>query len=316
MTSTNDYFIDKRIGGLSRLALQTTKRSPMQMPEEFLDCCVFLGPWSGETLTPVPIGTAFWVYKPSPNYPIGFQYLVTAGHLVEGMKAKGARECAIRLNLNEGGCEWVPIPINKWVVDHDKTSDLAICLPSLPFGRYAHKSIPSVSLITNKQIQEYGVNIGDILYMTGLFNKSFGINRNTPMLRSGMIAGLPDGTIPSRWHDSSIRNIKGTIIELKSIGGHSGSPVYINLGLPRYDTSGKLNFYVDGYRIYLFGLLQGHWDENLPGDTRNNMEPLNLGMGIVISADTILKFINSPESQKLEYEIERKYLDSVAASTD
>ena len=90
------------------------------------------------------------------------------------------------------------------------------------------------------------------------------------------------------------------LIEARSIGGLSGSPVFVrlsqDLGMAGLDLQGVQR------RVYLLGLMHGHWDidprdinEPQPRLLKQNEGGINVGVGLVVPAAKILETINQPK---------------------
>jgi hypothetical protein len=91
------------------------------------------------------------------------------------------------------------------------------------------------------------------------------------------------------------------LIELRSLGGLSGSPVFLHLSGPRSKKNSDKFFVIEPHAFYLLGLVNGHW--NLDPATKevisedyqiNNREKINTGIGIVVPAIKILETLNHP----------------------
>ena len=100
------------------------------------------------------------------------------------------------------------------------------------------------------------------------------------------------------------------LIEMRSIGGISGSPVFIRESLwlevdekgkplvsgenkPRPDTK----HISGGGKSWLFGVMQGHWD--MPASKRNELispdsSGVNVGIALVMPAKRIAVIVNDP----------------------
>jgi hypothetical protein len=88
--------------------------------------------------------------------------------------------------------------------------------------------------------------------------------------------------------------IEAHLIEARSIGGLSGSPVFVNLGFfrPTSDGIGK---------VYWLGLMHGHWDiDPSPDEFEEDdssvplKERVNMGIAIVIPSYKILEILEQP----------------------
>jgi len=84
----------------------------------------------------------------------------------------------------------------------------------------------------------------------------------------------------------------GHLIEVRSVGGISGSPVYWMSDIYRYNSTGVIEMQTVT-KVLLLGLVHGHWDE--PYFAQRDFvypERMNEGMAIVVPAETILEAVN------------------------
>jgi len=93
-------------------------------------------------------------------------------------------------------------------------------------------------------------------------------------------------------------SIEAYLIESRSIGGLSGSPVFVHLGQVRL-IDGQLKHATNNVGIfYLLGLIHGHFDKNDQLDDftieDENVYKINTGIAIVVPATKILEIINQP----------------------
>lgn len=123
--------------------------------------------------------------------------------------------------------------------------------------------------ITKDKLKSRGVAAGDSVFITGLFRHHQGTRRNIPIARHGNVACLNEELISTRFGQ-----MDAFLIEVRSIGGLSGSPVFLNLG-PAKSEEGE-----DYNEIYLLGLIHGHFDLN-SGTVDSIVEYLGPNMGQV-----------------------------------
>ena len=95
---------------------------------------------------------------------------------------------------------------------------------------------------------------------------------------------MPDEPIPTKKG-----SIEGYLIEARSIGGLSGSPVFVRESVA-----------VGVGAFYLMGLMHGHWDippedKNDTVDTTDANKAVNMGIAIVVPTRKILEVINREE---------------------
>tara|TARA_R110001606_G_scaffold33250_4_gene99544 strand:- start:800 stop:1411 length:612 start_codon:yes stop_codon:yes gene_type:complete len=152
--------------------------------------------------------------------------------------------------------------------------------------------------LDEKASNRLAMSVGDQILIPGLFSRSIGTLRNVPILRKGTIAFLADRAelVPTK-----VGPMFAHLMEARSIGGVSGSPVYIMPSLTRVLT-GK--FGAEAPHIFLMGLVSAHYPADIRDidrfafDPRHDaMDHLNSGIAVVTPISTILKVI---EKSKLK----------------
>lgn len=226
----------------------------MLIPRELLDCVAFLcvEDSAGSILYG---GTACYVNVPSEgNEELRFGYLLTARHCVKRALQRYG-EIKLRVNLRSGGCRLITLP-NKWVFSENEDSDIA-ALAWAPDPTVKLVSWPFVSFVTKEKLAAHGIGIGDDIFLLGLFTQRHGTKQNIPIIRTGVIASMPDEPIQDA---QTGKDFKAYLAEMRSIGGMSGSPVFVFItSLNRLvrnrppDTS---------WEILLLGFVRGHWEIN------------------------------------------------------
>jgi hypothetical protein len=184
-------------------------------------------------------------------------------------------------------------------VHNDDSVDVAVFPWAPPTDVVDYKFVSTKMFLTDEVIKEKSIGPGDEVFITGLFSRHSGNARNIPIVRMGNVAMMPDEPVPT-----SIGPMDAHLIEARSIGGLSGSPVFVRetrqFGLGN---------------IYLLGLMHGHWD--IAPKTINDMvvadedrpgSSVNMGIAIVVPARKILEVINSPELADLRANAEGEYL--------
>jgi hypothetical protein len=190
---------------------------------------------------------------------------------------------------------------NTWGVHPtDRTADVAIIQVRNPEnGDIA--TIKADDLVTPVDLEKEIVGVGDEVFITGLFTEAPGTNRNMPIVRHGNIAMLPDEQIQTDMGYADVH-----LVEARSIGGLSGSPVFVRPSVELNVEEGRLH--ASG-PIRLLGLMQGHWDikeseMNEPSIVHNRKRGVNLGIGVVVPAIKILETINGPRIVEMRDEYE------------
>ena len=273
----------------------------MRLPDQILKCVCFLCVKDigseGETMTYG--GTGFFVSVPSESIPgRNYVYLVTAKHNVE--KAKRFGNLFLRINTTDGGAQFIEVS-DEWIYSDNEAVDVAI-LPYAPPGdvfQYTRLDLNGFAT-TDRVIGEHGIGIGDELAVIGLFTRQVGKQRNLPIARTGIIASMPEEPLM----DDSGLPYDAYLAEVRSIGGLSGSPVFVILE-PGRAHEGKIDL---SRKFFLLGLIRGHWDyrnRGAPLDfVGDELKAVNMGMAIVTPIQEVLATINSEE-----WKMERRRID-------
>lgn len=190
------------------------------------------------------------------------------------------------LNNRLGGSEYLPVPVSDWVFNDVRRIDVAVAVLPDKFSGFAHKSISTGIFISPDVIACEGIGPGDEVFFPGLFSQHKGEKANVPIIRIGNIAAMPTEAIKPNWGVLQA----SYLIEARSIGGFSGSPVLWHRGLTRVKNGIEITDYgYTGPRFFLLGLVHGHYKE-----TEENRS-INMGIAIVVPAGDILATLNQPK---------------------
>jgi hypothetical protein len=178
--------------------------------------------------------------------------------------------------------------------------------------------LPRNLFLDKETIATENIGIGDDLFFPGLFSQRPGENKNLPIVRIGNIAAMPDEPIKSNWGVLP----SAYLVEARSIGGLSGSPVFWSSGAIR--TTAFVGLGIRPPVLYLLGLVHGHygtkkdvWDscEEVATDSVETRS-VNMGIAIVIPASDILSVLNRPEFQKQRDVVRQRILTEEHSITD
>ena len=277
----------------------------MQIPSELKDNVVFLGVMDGETYRPK--ATGFIVGTRMKYGPV--LQLVTAAHVIFGLRSRGHSVVYLRTHLP--GLEPQPIPLTDgWYFHPDaerEPTDVAVC--PVAFQGFTGNEIVILdpeSFVTPKNIADREWGVGDEIVVVGLFRNHYGRSKNVPIVRIGSLAALPDEPV-----NTQCGFIEAYLVELHSIGGLSGSPVYIHHPPFRVGKDGKPNI-ITGARLNLLGLMQGHFDipnlrEDAVVEDAGESGSINTGVGVVVPAHKILETINHPDLKALREALDAEH---------
>jgi len=256
--------------------------------ERCRDSVVFVGGIEPFSRRFVPMGTGFLALAQTDEF--GFQHIVTARHVLDDIAGDTVY---VRINKRRGGSEIIPTPKSAWVFDERAKPylDIAVCPVNIPQDEFeiAH-------VILDTDVPESGVplpfGLGDEVFVMGLFTSHHGEAHNIPVMRVGTISAMIDEPILTEYGFMS-----GYLVEVKSLAGLSGSPVFYRPG--RLRTVGSAS---------LVGVMHGHFLIENPEDAISvsgkdkATGQINTGIGLVIPSILVNIIVNDP---KLKAERER-----------
>jgi hypothetical protein len=151
-------------------------------------------------------------------------YAVTNAHVIVG------GDTHLRLNKREGGTTVLSPSIEEWVYD-DTQDDLAVFY----LGLYEHTTpvgfrvLPPSQLLSQSLCTKLDVGIGDEVFMVGRFISHDRKQRNEPSVRFGHVSMMPGEPVEVHWTHpvKKTLNQDSFLIDGRSMGGYSGSPVYV-----------------------------------------------------------------------------------------
>lgn len=314
-------FIDRRLGNSPRCYFSKPKDWAMRVPERILKSVGFfariLNKGGFEDLHFA--GTGFFVGFPSVAFPNRlYPIMVTASHVADQLSLG---DWTLRLNTKDGRSIRIDgTKEDKWW-RHPADANVDIAVRPFPIHEQVDFNVIPVSMFAESTlIEEAGIGAGDEIFTVGLFTRFPGSTQNLPLVRTGNIAMIPKAGETIRVKIG--RNETGDVvvdaevylIESRSIGGLSGSPVFVHLtgnpymsmrpiGAGRYQAG---NFFFPG-EIFLLGVATGHWE--VFAEERNEINPqgptgrdrgkdkeiVNLGIAITFPASKLLETLNHPE---------------------
>jgi hypothetical protein len=225
----------------------------MLVPDEVRKCVAFVCARFKDELR--PCGTAFLFATPIPGTDKMWVDVVTAKHVLAGIRTHSADgKVLLRFNLKSGGYTLVETDVAQWMLHPDESVDVGIVAFSIPSELDVRFLAESISA-TPDVIAKHRIGIGDDVFITGLFVNHYGAERNIPILRVGNIAAVPTEPVKTQ-----LGATDAYLIEARSIGGLSGSPVFVYLDALRQGAGPKGSILVSsgegpiGGSFFLLGL--------------------------------------------------------------
>jgi len=285
----------------------------MRVPEDMLKCVGFIGEVAHRDSTGIQAdlcATGFFVAIPCESTELCGKrcvYFVTAKHVAKDLESKTA--CFL-VNRKGGGTIYITDVRGDYWTCHpkDMTADVAVVQvvlsPEADVVAIAleHFGIPA-------RLNDLKIGIGDEVITTGLFTAAPGLKQNQPILRFGNIAMMPTEQIQTELGYADV-----FLVESRSIGGLSGSPVFV-----RHTLAAKVSksdgtedmMFANGPGITLLGMAHGHWDIreseiNKPRIIHDSQRGVNMGIAIVVPAIKIFETLYHPGLIALRKEQEQK----------
>ncbi len=268
------------------------------------DCVIYLYPSEDHAVQGEKVGgSGFLVHVPissNPNHAVIFA--VTNKHVI-----RQGHSPVVRLNNKDGTLAIADFKKEQWI-DHPGGDDLAVVPIGLNTARQRISSIPREMLISQKIIEEHDIGLGDDIFVVGRFINHEGKQKNTPSLRFGNISQMPGDKIKQ---DTGFLQ-ESFLVEAKSIGGYSGSPVFVHM-LPlssrpkKDDPKMLLTVPLPGIGPWLLGVDWGHiqsWEWVIDDKTGKPTQQKykvrsNTGMMAVVPAWKLEELLNTKRIQKL-----------------
>jgi hypothetical protein len=270
----------------------------MRVPEFVQKCVGFIGEVEHRDEKGIVYGdlhgTGFFVSVRS-KVRGRYLYLVTARHVAEELKDS---DIFVRVNKKGGGTtEMLGDHSGIWYLHPtDVTCDVAVT--QLPYVQEADiLGVPFSETVDSDFLAKNSIGIGDEVFITGLFSPVADESHNMPIVRHGNIAMMPSKQIQTELGYADVY-----LVETRSLGGLSGSPVFVR---PTGVVPTQQWLHGQGSAILglqdnmkLLGMMHGHWDvkESEMNNPRLNHDRrgVNYGIGICVPAYKIAETINCP----------------------
>jgi hypothetical protein len=257
----------------------------MLVNDKLRKCVAFVAWKKGDEYTNG--GTAFFVLHRIEDSQLSQMYAVTAAHVIEDTDRASDGSIYLRLNDQAGRCSFLTTKRADWEFHEDERVDVA----AMPLGwsnseviqKYDHLAAFAEHFISEESIKHLEIAPGEELFFPGLFTPHPGLEVNIPILRTGTLATLPAVQVSTKRGLATV-----FLAEVRSFGGHSGSPVFVHFGtVERVHTLRKRGV-ATPLMPTLLGLVHGH----IPLYGRD--EKFNSGIAAVVPAADILHVLNQP----------------------
>lgn len=307
-------YCDRRLGGVEQWYSYVPSDAKMRIPDNLRDCTCFLcvKDRAGNT---IPIGTAFSLSYPFTSMTTP-QYLVTAKHCVtKALDRYGALYA--RVNTLEGSAGLIELG-RDWVYSPDEGVEVAVMPWELDRKKYVQGSIDARSSAEGANQDANEIGIGNELIVIGLFSFRHGAKRNIPIVRQGIISSMPEEPLIDK---NTGLPYHASLAELQSIGGLSGSPVFVHVPVLQFLANLQNSSQRDRMRkqypagfLYLFGVVRGHFDGEQDwarDDVAREPLSVNTGIATITPINEVLAIVS--KDKKLD-KLRRERLKEVQTS--
>jgi len=265
----------------------------MQIPDEIRKCVGFICYKARGKMKFG--GTAFFVGVELEGTGRSSVYIITAKHVIDEIRrASDDRIVYLRMNLINGGSRLIRVQMDRWVFHPTEWNvDVAVLNWVPKQEEYDYLVLPVKYAGTEDIIKKENIGVGDDVFLVGLFASHSGSKRNLPIIRVGNIASMPEEKV----HTEEFGDIDAYLVEARSIGGLSGSPVFAYMGeMRKVDNIMKLSR--KGLPLlYWLGLMHGHFYLS------ESEIQVNMGIAIVVPTWKILEVINQEVFMKAREKI-------------
>jgi len=266
-----------------------------------------------------PVGTAFFLCISLA--PVKWIVVVTALHVVNGVQARSDDgRTFLRVNTKDGGFRAVEVSADQWFKPDlsDEIVDIAFCSwQELPrASEFDFLCVDTELAATADVMEAQQLGVGNEVAFAGLFFNHHGTQRNEPVVRFGNICAMPAEPVSTR-----VGEIEAYLIESRSVGGLSGSPVFVDVGTYQVVDNVRRYRQGDGPVLYLLGVINGHWDalvENATtvDDGLTSTEYVNMGIALVTPIDKVLNVIHQSKYGRAIQELTKKLRDNPISPND
>jgi hypothetical protein len=272
----------------------------VRVNEKIRKSVVFVGYESSRGF--VPYGTGFFCTLPDPN-DSGFcwDFIATAQHVLNKIPNK---DVSIRVNRHDGDCRIIKCEYDIFLSRPEV--DIALMPFALGTDVYDFLCLPLNREEAKKTFGFWEPGIGDEVCISGLYTSHYGATKNVPIIRVGHLAAMPDELV-----QTDIGYVEGFLIEVHSIAGLSGSPVFVTPPTLYWDEAKKQTMQLQENAHVPIGMLLGHHVIETKGDeifvpgfqSAVAGEPpppnqKNTGIGVVVPMERFYEMVESETMQK------------------
>ncbi len=216
---------------------------------------------------------------------------------------------AVRLNRRDGTASSILLDKGKAIRHTNQANDIAL-IPIMPdVTVFDMLALPIAREEVVKQRSEiWDVALGDEVCAVGLYTSHHGRTKNVPVVRIGNLSALCDEPV-----DTLKGAVDAYLVEMRTIAGLSGSPVFIVVP-PVGSRDGQVAVF-NGFNVVPLGILVGYHvvaskedqvpvprfrESNAPQNEQDEYyspDERNTGFGIVIPIERVMEILERKDLQ-------------------
>jgi len=247
-------------------------------------------------------------------------YVVTANHIIKDVTVGDGP--VVRINGDDGGFQMIGTSHDSWFAE--EKDDLAIMPLEAQSKGLNVGVIPLEAFLTKDMIEQHKFGAGNDVFVTGRFVHHEGKAKNTPTVRFGNISMMPGEPYKRPSSDEDLE--EAFLVEFRSVGGYSGSPVFLcEPPFHLWDKARLLHLWSQS--PHLLGVDLGHIHEHkrvlrktIKGkyeeDPNEKYYEANTAMSIVVPAWRLMALLNRPDIVRLRTEEEEKIMSKQPRQTE
>jgi hypothetical protein len=272
----------------------------VRVDEEARRTVVFIGHETSGSFLPVGTGFLAGVRYKSTD----FVFVVTADHVIDLIPED---TISIRMNRKAGDASAIKISKSTKIPSLDPNADLALFPLPPSHDIYDHSVVLLDREEYRKIVEEiWTPKLGEEIAVVGLYASHYGSVKNIPVVRVGHIAMMPDEPVLTQRGCY----LRAYLMEVHSIIGLSGSPVYFNVP-PTRIKEGKPQ-YLEGRTAFCMGVMLGYHLVSSAEDqiitprhqggsvtSEYSLEERNTGFAVVVPIEKLFDLVETREMKKL-----------------
>jgi hypothetical protein len=235
-------------------------------------------------------------------------YAVTNAHVAFGESMENP---VLRINTTNKTFDIIKTSREDWI-RHSDADDIAICPVEITSYEISAACLTRGLIADDAFLKEYAIGAGDDVFMVGRFRVHAGREKNVPTVRFGNIAAMNEEPL---YNDFTKLEQESYLVEMRSIAGFSGSPVFIQIHPlnPRFnrspDQKETINIGTINIPVRLLGIQWGQISYTVIAKDENDQKyrlKVDSAMEGVVPIQKLMDLIDSQEIVGMRKKLDQK----------